>query len=109
MVDRKCIGLSIIIRDENAFVLGCQTKIINCTCFPKEAEVLGLRESLRWIRALQLDNLILESDAKTVVEAYHSSSRDLSEFGTLITECRREKQGLNISFHHVNGQANMAV
>ena len=53
-------------------MLRCQPKIINCTCSSKEAEVVGLRESLRWIRALQLDNVILESDAKTFVEAFHS-------------------------------------
>ena len=45
-----------------------------------------LTESLRWLRALQLDNVILELDAKTdrlLKPIYHSGSRDLSEFGTL--------------------------
>ena len=87
-------------------VEGCQTKIINGFCMPKETEAVGLRETTRWIREQHRNNGVIEADAKVVYDAFHVEPTDFSKFGIIIAEGRRLLQGLNISIRHVKRQAN---
>ena len=50
----------------------------------REAEVYGLREAITWVLGLNLSFVVFELDAKTVIDSFHSSTYDDSEFGSVI-------------------------
>ena len=56
-------------------------------CFaPIEAEALPLRETLKWITQLQLENVNMEMDYKLVVDVLHCIRIDLKNLCSLIKE-----------------------
>ncbi|XP_073136897.1 uncharacterized protein [Henckelia pumila] len=54
----------------------------------KEAEAISLLEALSWIRQLDLNMVHLEMDAKTVVDAVNKENPNISEFGSIVEQCR---------------------
>lgn len=46
---------------------------------------MGLYEALSWIKGMELDRVLIEVDAKVVVEAVNSNKQNLSTFGNYIT------------------------
>lgn len=82
------VGIGICIRDEHgSFVL---TKIEWFSPILKvdECEALGLLLAIRWLKELNINNVIFELDSKKVVDSYHSNRRDQSDIGAIIRECR---------------------
>ncbi|XVE87529.1 hypothetical protein DITRI_Ditri18aG0125100 [Diplodiscus trichospermus] len=63
---------------------------------PKEAEVLGLAEAIRWTPCMGWLNVVFETNAKNVVDSIPAKRQDVTEYGMLISSC---KELLN----HVNG------
>ena len=51
-------------------------------------EALGLLSALEWVRELQLGHVDFEMDAKKVVDTLMSSKYDVSEFDTIIQNCK---------------------
>ncbi|KAL8538339.1 hypothetical protein ACS0TY_000358 [Phlomoides rotata] len=55
-----------------------------------EGEAIGLFEALGWIKELDLRNVIIEMDAKLVVDAFNARRLDTSSvFGDIIDACKR--------------------
>ncbi|KAK9088929.1 hypothetical protein Scep_028011 [Stephania cephalantha] len=54
---------------------------------PKEAEAIGVREALSWLKEGNMLQVTVETDAQVVVQALSSNSKDLSYFGSLIDDC----------------------
>ncbi|KAK6145715.1 hypothetical protein DH2020_022535 [Rehmannia glutinosa] len=52
-----------------------------------QGEGLSLLEGIKWSKALGLQNVIFEMDAKIVVDALKKTDTDLSEFGKIIHQC----------------------
>ena len=74
---------------------------------PNEVEAHALKESLHWIIQLQLGNILVKMDCKSVVDAFHSHKADLSEFGCLIANCRRLASFVeNLTLFFAKWQAN---
>ena len=64
--------------------------------------------ALTWIREPSLFNVILKSDCKAVVDAFHSSRLNYSEFGYLVSRYRSLASLIeNVSIIFVKRQANM--
>ena len=51
-------------------------------------EALCLKEALSWIKVQQLSKVIIESDAKSVVDGLYSNVPNISELGCIINSCR---------------------
>ncbi|KAL8088893.1 uncharacterized protein LOC141695649 [Apium graveolens] len=58
------------------------------TVDPANAEAIGVREVLRWIKREQYGDVVVESDYLVVVQAIRSSGILLPYFGRLIEECK---------------------
>ena len=50
----------------------------------RETEVYGLRQAIIWVISLNLSSVIFEFDANSVVDSFHSSHLNESEFGRAI-------------------------
>ncbi|KAL8513872.1 hypothetical protein ACS0TY_013114 [Phlomoides rotata] len=56
---------------------------------PDEGEAIGLFEALTWLSKLDLRNVLIEMNAKLVVDAFNTRSLDfISVFGDIIDACR---------------------
>lgn len=53
----------------------------------KIVEVMAFREALSWLKSLQVTNVLIELDALSVVQAFHSKAKDFSYFGSIIQDC----------------------
>ncbi|KAK9149091.1 hypothetical protein Scep_007848 [Stephania cephalantha] len=61
---------------------------VNGILNPKEAEALGLREALSWLKVEKGGRVLIEVDAMEIVTALRSKFIDLSYFGSLIEDCK---------------------
>lgn len=99
--------LGIIVRDnEDRFVVG---HTVHSPSAPaaKEPETLCLLDALQWIQSLHMENVIFESDAKTLVDVIHSNKSNIFEFSALVDDCKvilQIKQTFKVCF--VKRQAN---
>ena len=50
--------------------------------------MMGLAEALSWIGQLGMQIVIFEVDSKGVVDAINSYVLDISEFGSIIKDCK---------------------
>ena len=104
--EQKAIGVGMVLRDTFGQVLGCNLRHFNGVCQPKEAEVIGVREALDWIRERQVNQAIVETDSKVVYEALLSTQKDNSQFGQLLQRCRMLMRETHTTIAHVNKKAN---
>lgn len=60
---------SCVIRNEDAGFICARAHKISAKLQPREAEVVGLKEALSWIKELGFKNCIFETDAKMLADA----------------------------------------
>ncbi|CAJ2647159.1 unnamed protein product [Trifolium pratense] len=102
------VGIGICIRDEHgAFVLA-KTEWFTPKCEVHIGEALGLLSALKWVHELQLGPVDFEFDSKRVVDSFHSSVKDYSEFGVIMDHCNLVFNNYyrNSSVEFVRRQAN---
>ena len=74
---------------------------------PKFAEILCLREVLKWLKELQISQVIVETDSLIAVKAILSRDEGISYFYSLAKDCRDLLQFLsNIALTFVPREAN---
>lgn len=110
------------------YILGCQTwKILwkfptasnkyvhaktvtaNGRPDPREAEAWAFLQALKWIPQLDLANAVIEfeSDCKAVVDVLHSSFNGVSEFYSILANCKNHLSLYpNSRMSLIRGQAN---
>lgn len=82
-------GIGMCLRDETGrFQLG-RTCWMHGRVLVKEGEALGLLLAMQWAQSLNIHDVRFELDAKCVVDSINSHTLDLSEFGSIISTCRR--------------------
>ncbi|MCH88219.1 cytochrome P450, partial [Trifolium medium] len=102
------VGIGICIRDEHGAFILAKTE----WCTPKSevhiGEALGLLSALNWVHELQLGPVELELDSKRVVDSFHSSVKDFSEFCVIMDHCKTLFSNYygNSSVEFVRRQAN---
>lgn len=84
-------------------------KRFNGACQAKEAEAQGVRDVLQWLMGIQVEKVIVELDAKVVVDSLNSSQVDHSEFGQINAECSAQVQPHRSNFGFVKRQGNAGV
>lgn len=95
------------LRDHGGNFILAKTMSFNPQLCVKEGEAMGLLSCLRWLHELELDFVVIETDAKLVVDCLNSDAEDTTEFGSLITACRTillNKPGFKVGF--IKRQAN---
>ena len=98
------MGVGCAIRDDSGCLVQAFTRTTLGCPTPNEVE------ALHWIIQFQLGNIIVETDCKNVVDAFHSHKVNLSEFGCLIADCRRLAPFVeNLTLSFAKRQANSAA
>ncbi|CAJ2663884.1 unnamed protein product [Trifolium pratense] len=74
-------------------------------------EALGLLSTLKWVHELNIGAVHFELDSKRVVDKFHSSNRDLTEFGAIMDHCKSLFSSFyrNSSVEFVQRQVNKAA
>ena len=104
----QLVSVGYIIRNEVGALCQATSRTIPGCFSPVETEAMALCIALTWIRELSLCNVILESDCKAMVDAFHSSHLDYSKFGYLVSRCRSLASLIeNVSIIFVKRQTNM--
>uniref|UniRef100_A0A803QFK7 RNase H type-1 domain-containing protein n=1 Tax=Cannabis sativa TaxID=3483 RepID=A0A803QFK7_CANSA len=77
---------------------------------PEIAEVIGVKETLSWIKRKGWMEVEIETDALVVVQAVMGSIQMPSQFGFLVQDCRNLLSCINhVSLHFVKRSANRAT
>ncbi|KAL8112546.1 hypothetical protein AgCh_020025 [Apium graveolens] len=74
------------------------------------AEAIAVKETLSWLKAMQWDNVVIESDCLVVVQSIRSSVQMRSKYGHIIEECKRMlKEFNNIELYFIKRSANRSA
>ncbi|KAL8098488.1 hypothetical protein AgCh_031307 [Apium graveolens] len=72
-----------------------------------EAEAIVMREAIRWIISMGMDNVDIESDSLCTVNAVNSGTDNLLKVGVIFQECRKLLVGCrNVLVDFIKRQAN---
>ncbi|XP_074362740.1 uncharacterized protein LOC141703020 [Apium graveolens] len=89
-----------------SFVEG-RTVVLSQAADALEAEVLGIREALSWVKSMDGRKVTVESDSLVAVNAINGQNKFLLEVGHIIDHCRLLLQSLSgVSVKFVRKQAN---
>jgi hypothetical protein len=87
-VNSNRVGIGICVRDENGAFILAKTEWFSPKSDVHVGEALGLLVALNWVHELNLGPVEFELDSKRVVDIFHSSSRDFTEFGVIMDHCK---------------------
>ena len=88
-VANKRVSFGMVLRDSGGHFVKGLSKFCLGKYSPLMAEACCFKEALSWIKSLGLSNIIIEMDAKGMVDAFNSFSSDFSEFAAIIGACRK--------------------
>lgn len=79
-------SLGFVLRDSAGLLIKVRASCLPVRYLPREAEAIGVREALSWLKEEGLDNFIVETYSFQVVQAI-SHPCVVSPFGFIISEC----------------------
>jgi ribonuclease HI len=89
-------GLGFILRRSDGSPVVVRTSVIVSFEEAVLAEALGIQEALKWIKNNNLANIIVESDAKIVVEAIQGNrSENRRYWGLVVAHCKAQPKELD--------------
>ncbi|XP_073152301.1 uncharacterized protein [Henckelia pumila] len=77
-----------VLRDASGVFIGCRSSVFHGRLQVSEGETMSILEALSWVHNLGFQKVIFESDLKIVVDALGSSVNDLSEFASIVSQCK---------------------
>ena len=78
------LGLGVVIHDSRGRFIAARVRKIMGVADAMKVEALAIREGLNLVMDLGIRALILEGDAKTILENFESSSNILSHVGLIL-------------------------
>ncbi|XP_030494821.2 uncharacterized protein LOC115710603 [Cannabis sativa] len=100
-------GVGWVARDARGLLIHGHTKLFNVQATPELAEAVGIREALSWIKSSGLQQVVLETDCLSIVQALRSSIVMISTFGQVVNECKALLNDLRtISIYFIHRSAN---
>ncbi|XP_057418632.1 uncharacterized protein LOC130712830 [Lotus japonicus] len=100
------LGMAMVIRDHEGTCMYAETAFLENRLEPTMAEATALRWALNRAQALELDNIIFESDALTVVNNFNSG-RGRAELEPILQDCRMLATQFSVfRLQHVKRDAN---
>ena len=104
------VGVSCVLRDSTGSFIAAKATTVNLQVQPHEAEAVGVREALSWIKHDNRLNIIVEMDAKIVYDALCTSPISNSPFGMIIEDCKEMAASVgNVTFSLVRRSANSSA
>ena len=85
--DPTVVGVGMVLRDSDGLLVPCKSVVLPFCYSVKDAEAAGLRKGLQWLLELHHFEVDVESDAKIMVDAFHSEPLAIDEFGCIIGDC----------------------
>ncbi|KAL8113302.1 hypothetical protein AgCh_020567 [Apium graveolens] len=79
-------GVGNVIRDEHGQFIRARNHKLQALYSPREAEALGLKEALSWVKELGYKRCVFETDAKELVEACRSAQGN-TYFHLIVLDC----------------------
>ncbi|XP_073278711.1 uncharacterized protein [Primulina huaijiensis] len=108
--EQRAVGFGAVVRDSIGTFMVSRSSMRNGWLEVKEAEALALLEAMQWTSSFELQDVIFESDSKTVVNAITSKNVDYTEFGSIICGCCQLIDAHpSFKIQHVRRQANMVA
>ena len=105
--DQKMAGIGVVIRNPNGHVIGALSDRIFLPAIVDEVEALACRKAISFALDLGVENVILEGDSMTIIQALNSDSSCASSYGHIIDDIRAcALLFSSISFSHVKRQGN---
>ncbi|CAH9075976.1 unnamed protein product [Cuscuta epithymum] len=99
-------GLGWVLRDAAGSFVAAGVQSWNGDCSPLEAELLGIREVLSWLKEQAWDNVEIESDSSLAVSEIQGGT-SWSSGGLLAEDIREISSGFNnLSFSFIRRSAN---
>lgn len=68
--DINCIGVGSVIRDECGTFVRARCRRIEGLLNPREAEAVGLKETLSWVKNLNFKKCVFKTDAKECADMH---------------------------------------
>ena len=104
------IGFGCVIRNSEGSFLTARCAGMTGSFGVREAEALGIREALSWIKEIQFPCVIIEMDCLQVFQALVEESAGLNVFGLIIEDCRTLVKSIGeVQFSFVRRSANFAA
>jgi ribonuclease HI len=102
------VGIGVCIRDEKGAYVSAKLDQFSPICDVRVGEALGFLSALSWVHELNLGPVDFELDSKLVIDGFHSNNHDATEFGEIISHCKRLYRSfyVNSSVEFIRRQAN---
>ncbi|KAL9451862.1 hypothetical protein AB3S75_013441 [Citrus x aurantiifolia] len=99
----------IIRNSEGAFMAACCAFVVGCFG-ARDAEALGVREVLSWIKCRQLSCIVVEMDCFQVFKAFTENYSCPNGYGLILDDCRALSHSIgDVRFSFVRRSANTAA
>ncbi|RHN45227.1 putative ribonuclease H-like domain-containing protein [Medicago truncatula] len=85
---KKKVSMGACLRDEKGTFVAALTTYCEVVITIAEGEAWGLYEGIQWISSLRYHNVIFKLDCKMVVDDVHNGKMNLSEYGSIVQNCR---------------------
>lgn len=82
------IGVGSVVRDMYGQFLSARCRRVNVAWQAREAEAIGLKEALSWVKTMNITHCIFETDSKTLAAACNGKPGE-AYFGIIIQDCIR--------------------
>ncbi|KAH9726440.1 reverse transcriptase domain-containing protein [Citrus sinensis] len=107
---RGLITFGAVIRSAGGEFIAAKSNILPGSFDPREAEALGVKEALSWLKNFSFKSVVLEMDSLLVFNALHDKLDYPNGFGSVIADCRALAQSLGeVAFSFVRRSANSAA
>ncbi|KAK6116072.1 hypothetical protein DH2020_008341 [Rehmannia glutinosa] len=107
---RKLTGIGVVLRNDQGEFIVARTIYFPGIYAIREAEAISVREALSWLHDLGIRQVVVETDAKYVVDSLTSHEFGISEYDFVIQECRAFLQSEpEVSAKFVRRNANMVA
>ena len=104
------IGFGCVIRNSEGCFLAAQCAGMAGSFGAREAEALGIREALNWIKEMRFPCVIIEMDCLQVFQALAKEFTGPNGFGLIIEDCRALVKSIGeVQFSFVCRSANFAA
>ncbi|KAL8529029.1 hypothetical protein ACS0TY_006481 [Phlomoides rotata] len=85
--DSKQIGFGMVLRDDKGDFFAAQTVVYHCIMDVDIGKAMGFMEALSWVKNCGLQNVMIEGDAKIVVDVIRLGLDGVSGFNDVISAC----------------------
>lgn len=82
----RSIGVGSVLRDSNGQFLYARCRCLDGARQPREAEAIGLKEAMLWVKELGITHCLVETDLKVLVDACNGKPGE-AYFGNIVLNC----------------------